>query len=1048
MIVASQNTNAAHIMEKPKLKNELLQPEDRFFMIASLFEKGFSVDWIHEISELKVSEILSALDKGLKQGILEKKSNERFAFITEAVRKKYAGLMTGGEKETIRRSITAVLMQKADIDTDSLELVAEQLLSMADGANDCRWLIKAADHYCYQYDYGRALQCYTAAIRVLRKLQGKAADDLFIKAAIGYSKISETGADLRDVNKTLTEAVARAERGNDKTRIALLELNLAKTEWMTWNEDSAFTHFNRGWEITKASNDPVLMRSATNFATFFLSWQGLYRETVQNYEKYRPEIEKYPKHKFSILAAWVVGGAYVAIGQVSQGMGMIDAVYHYCQNQQDDFGTLVTGIGMASVLMRLGRTDEAIKFLVEERGHARHHPDKFFSVLRFGYLAMAYYLKKDVKKTESYLSKFLQSCRRSKMSRIIFPPLLELAWATETGVISRIGGLSLQKEIETAINSKNVFLKGSGYRYQAFLLKRQGEPEEKIMELLTESVRWLEESGEQWGLALSKMALASLHLECGHEKEAREIMQSIAGYMGNLPQADLPENLRSLIKELTIDRNLFREILKLAEDLVTIRDYREAARTIISKANQITGAERSAIFHLESKDSSHKPVLKAAKNLTMDDVEKPEFTDSMKIILETIETGEGRIRRVQSDQSRGQSGEIIRSCICVPMKLRGETVGVLYHDNRFFSSAFKEEHIEIFNYFAALSAIAMDNALAYDEIKDLNRKLFNEKQYYEEQQLEYHPIEDFVGKSRAIKQVLSALNQVAGTDAAVLVLGETGVGKELVARAIHRYSPRKDKPYIRLNCTVLPESLIASELFGHEKGAFTGATKQRIGRFELANTGTLFLDEIGDIPTDVQVRLLRVLQNGEFERVGGKETLRSDFRLIAATNRNLKEAIREKRFREDLYYRLNVFPIHVPPLRERKEDIPLLVQYFLKINAQKTGRGIIQVSEADMAKLIAYHWPGNVRELENVVERGAILAKGTRFKMPELIETETATLPGRRAITFEDNERQHIAWALAQTGGRVSGDGGAAELLKLNPSTLYFKIKKLRIPKQ
>jgi transcriptional regulator with GAF, ATPase, and Fis domain len=278
-----------------------------------------------------------------------------------------------------------------------------------------------------------------------------------------------------------------------------------------------------------------------------------------------------------------------------------------------------------------------------------------------------------------------------------------------------------------------------------------------------------------------------------------------------------------------------------------------------------------------------------------------------------------------------------------------------------------------------------------------------------------------------------------------MITGETGVGKELVARAVHNNSSRRDKPFIRIHCSALPETLIASELFGHEKGAFTGATHRRIGRFELADGGTLFLDEIGDISHDIQVRLLRVLQTKEFERVGGSETLRSDFRLVVATNRDLDEAVRTEKFRADLYYRLAVFPIHVPPLRERREDIPLLAHYFLNLYSNKMLKKFSRIPRSQIEKLVDYHWPGNVRELENVIERGAILSSGPLFKVPPLGEEHHELPTEYSGATLRDNERRHILWALEKTGWKVRGKGGAAELLGIPASTLAFRMKRVGI---
>jgi transcriptional regulator with GAF, ATPase, and Fis domain len=279
----------------------------------------------------------------------------------------------------------------------------------------------------------------------------------------------------------------------------------------------------------------------------------------------------------------------------------------------------------------------------------------------------------------------------------------------------------------------------------------------------------------------------------------------------------------------------------------------------------------------------------------------------------------------------------------------------------------------------------------------------------------------------------------------VLILGETGVGKELVARAIHHHSHRKDRPFIRVHCSALPESLIASELFGHERGAFTGAVGRRIGRFELADGGTLFLDEIGELPQGIQVLLLRVLQSKEFERVGGSDTLRSDFRLIAATNADLEGKVKEHQFRADLFYRLNVFPIRVPPLRNRKMDIPLLADFFLKNYTTKLKKSVRHVRDEDLRRLLDYDWPGNVRELENIVERGVLLSSEGYLTVAELGIGRPQDVSRNAPVTLKENERQHILQALQKTNWKVRGPGGAAELLDIHPSTLAFRMEKLGI---
>jgi PAS domain S-box-containing protein len=336
------------------------------------------------------------------------------------------------------------------------------------------------------------------------------------------------------------------------------------------------------------------------------------------------------------------------------------------------------------------------------------------------------------------------------------------------------------------------------------------------------------------------------------------------------------------------------------------------------------------------------------------------------------------------------------------------------------------------------------------------RRLHQEAAYLQEEIRAVHNADDIVGQSRALRQVLDKVGLVADTESSVLICGETGTGKELIARAVHARSQRAHRPLIKVNCAALPTGLIESELFGHERGAFTGATDRRIGRFELAAGGTIFLDEIGDMPLEVQVKLLRVLQEREFERVGGTKTITVDVRVIAATNRDLAGAVSAGGFREDLYYRLNVFPIALPPLRERLEDIPLLVHYFVNRYAQKTGRKITQVAKDAMRRLLVYGWPGNVRELENVIERAVILSSGPELTLgPEVLpalppaaraaDATGASPAAAEPTSIEEVERQHIAAVLKQTGWRIEGPKGAASILNLHPSTLRSRIKKLGI---
>jgi formate hydrogenlyase transcriptional activator len=391
--------------------------------------------------------------------------------------------------------------------------------------------------------------------------------------------------------------------------------------------------------------------------------------------------------------------------------------------------------------------------------------------------------------------------------------------------------------------------------------------------------------------------------------------------------------------------------------------------------------------------------------------------------------------------------EGLRSAVTVPMRVKGKIIGTLNVASR-VANGYGSDEAALLLAIAEQVGLAIENLLAYEEIAALKARLEEENVYLQEEVRTEAAFGDFVGESPAVLSALASVRKVAKTDSTVLVTGETGTGKELIVRAIHDLSRRKDKLLVKVNCAALPAGVIESELFGHEKGAFTGALTRKVGRFELAHRGTLFLDEVGDLPLELQPKLLRVLQDGEFERVGGTQTLKVDVRLIAATNRDLERAVAEDRFRADLYYRLNVFPIVIPPLRKRLQDVPRLARHFAMLYASKMGKKVGPLAADVLDRLTAYSWPGNVRELQNVIERAVIVSSNGRFELGDFAATPAAASPKPQSQSLEDVERQHILSVLEQTGWRISGERGAAKILGLKRTTLEARMKKLEISRR
>jgi len=500
-------------------------------------------------------------------------------------------------------------------------------------------------------------------------------------------------------------------------------------------------------------------------------------------------------------------------------------------------------------------------------------------------------------------------------------------------------------------------------------------------------------------------------------------------------------------------------LLELTNHVVSNLEFRELLRAVVASTRRVMGCDGAGVT-LPDTDNTHLRIYALDFPLIDESVHEESLIPMDEDVSGTVfRTGKlwcGSVQEARrlgmKDTSQAEAGTV---CV-LPLVSRGRVLGIFgvvkYQDN-----AFAGDDIEFLTQIGNQVAIAVENACAFGEIRELKEKLAQEKLYLEDEIRSEMNFAQIVGKSASLRRVLKQVETVAPTDSTVLIYGDTGTGKELIARAIHDLSPRRSKPFVKLNCAAIPTGLLESELFGHEKGAFTGAIAQRIGRFEVADGGTIFLDEIGEIPLELQTKLLRVLQEREFERLGSSRTLRTDARLIAATNRDLEAMVSEQKFRSDLFFRLNVFPVHVPPLRERDGDIPLLVRHFTQQFSRRMKKVIETIPSAAMDALCRYHWPGNIRELQNVIERAVIISTGSALS----VDVADLTFPkagppvekplslkstnGALHNVLEETERQQILKALKECNWVVAGPKGAAAHLGMKRSTLQLRIHKLGI---
>jgi formate hydrogenlyase transcriptional activator len=599
---------------------------------------------------------------------------------------------------------------------------------------------------------------------------------------------------------------------------------------------------------------------------------------------------------------------------------------------------------------------------------------------------------------------------------------------------------------------------------------------EEACSLEDSPIRWVHESGEplvtadwsagsqfhKYGLFLAELGIAStctLPLTRGHrrlgvlslgrfypnayDEEEVRFLGLVADQIGLALDAAVNFYVSQRVQEQ------LKLILDLNNQVVSNLELHDLLRAASGSVRRVMHCDAAAVMLVDT----------GGTHLRVHALDYPEsrgiFTEGALVPIEGTKPGDSFKSRepvvvnrldpaeMSPEMYRKASGEGLNSFCDIPLMSRNRLHGVLAVARR-EENAFDDDEIALLTQVANQVAIGVENALAYSEIADLKDRLAQEKLYLEDELRGEMDFEGIVGQSSALRHVLNLVETVAPSDSTVLMLGETGTGKELIARAIHDRSRRKDRTFVKVNCAAIPTGLLESELFGHERGAFTGAISQKLGRLELADRGTLFLDEVGDIPIEIQPKLLRALQEREFERLGSTRTQKVDVRLVAATNRDLGKMIESREFRSDLYYRLNVFPIRIPPLRERPEDIPLLVRYFAQKYGRRMEKQIESIPAAAMKKLATWHWPGNIRELENFIERSVILTHGSALQVPvgELgSDDKAAPVMGTR----DANERGEILRILKDTRGRVAGPQGAAARMGLKRTTLISRMKKLGI---
>ena len=869
------------------------------------------------------------------------------------------------------------------------------------------------------------------------------AQRVYSDGVIGLCFFQGGAIPLRDQERLLTTALSRLDARQNPHREIMVLASLGRVYQGLGDYEQAADRFDRAWDKALRSNSRNLIRQVALSSTDFLFWRGRLTEAIERYENVLGNREALPPDEPSLQACAQLGWIYGKCGQTNRGIGLINFVMEKAVDLKLDRLENYAKVRAINTLHDARRNAEAEPIIDELLAIPQ---DKLDAYLKWSLCAASAY-------TLSYQGKYAESFRMQGKA---------YANAKSLGMLHHRGPINFDymdaledagfvhpemnydSEVERVIHWPDLYMQGVGYYYRARRIVKRNGPLPQAREDLRRSMERLDRSGARLDLALSQVFMARLLMRTGDREQAEELLRNAWGVIRFVNEKLFPEEFRPLVVKQDHPGYLLDPMIEISETLGTIRSRRELLNKMISLTMRMTGAERGGFFVPKN---DHGIEMIASRNIEPDRFQMATESGAMASIGRVMATGKEAVQsNVSGTSALGGVNNEASWRIAYPVRLQGRILGVFLLERNLGGFAVSDRILSLLRAISTLVAVALDNVRAYEEIAELKDQLEAEALFYRGEPSNARQIKDIVGTSQGIREVLARISDVARFDTTVLILGETGVGKELVAKAIHQLSDRAAGPFIPVSIASLSENLIPSELFGHEKGAFTNALRAHRGRFELAHNGTLFLDEVNSLSLDIQRKLLRVLEERSCERVGGTTCVNLNFRLIAASNQPLDRAVERGAFRSDLYYRLNVYPIVVPPLRERREDIPLLVSHFVRQFNKKFGTDYKNVNKRSLKALADYQWPGNVRELKHAVERAVISSKGKELTFPDFRAADPVQEEGV-FLAFREMERRHIMQALARCEGRVSGKNGAAALLGLNPQTLYSKIKRLGIQK-
>jgi transcriptional regulator with GAF, ATPase, and Fis domain len=1044
------------------MKRQWLDYEESYrdiVLCLACMEPPIKIDDLVLFSEAPIVEVLNIVEDLKKKKLLyEKKEYGRGVYFFRNGTIEADGLREFGQIEAsderskrLLRKIIRFYASSEDEVKQNIPTLAKlfiKLGNIGEGSaqiNKAARLLRKSGHNEEATLYYEILLQYFAA----HKPTSDNVDD-YLGSALGKLLSSMYTMSIPEKMTILLEAERVAKEHKKWTYLMRIKLAIGQGLWAIGEFSKASKYVNDFWKIVERSKEEDLRRKAVLMVSDHLYLKGKVSEVVQRYEQEVGSLEEFGDNEGALRAGVIVGRCYAMNGRFVRGMGMIEAIRVKAELLNLRSVIMFADCLSALTLIEIGKLEEA-----------EFHIDR---VLSYPPEIPGYFMMQTVDCCKAYILTLRGSYEeafehlKASYSRI---PIVGIgvnrhAWDFEYLDILESNGfyheeINCDSEIKRAIEWDNIYVKGVALRYRANRNMKKGEHSSSVLADLKASEKYLTRAGAEIELARTYEILGNYYLTADEATLAGSYFEKGWHIISKIDTNLLPKDLLALLPQKQKAEVMIDQITEVTKSLGTIKDMSSFLDRVINVAMDFTMAMRGMFFVVE-RDSA--PRVIASRNVDPSLLGSERFTPVRQVMENIAKENEELLLPDSSDthinliSSLGEAG--VDSLMCLSASFNNHTYGYLYLDNRVGGDPFPNSQLPYVRLLCNLTAVGLSNISIYKETRELKDRFEEEAIFYKREMGILTPLEVIIGASEGITIVKNQIQQVAPTDSSVLITGETGVGKELVAKAIHNLSRRKNGPFIPVNLAALPQDLVASELFGHEKGAFTGANEKQKGRFEIADDGTIFLDEIADLPPNVQVKLLRVLQEGTFERLGSSRPIRSNFRVIAATNKDLQREIDRGTFRQDLYYRLNVFPIRLPSLRERKDDIPKLAHHFIEKFGKRLGKRVQRVPSDGMKKLVEYPWPGNVRELEHFIERAVILAEGNTisFSGLEKMQTQSSSDEDHLTVSLAEVERNHILKVLNAKRWRISGPEGAATVLAIKPQTLHSRMKKLGITRK